>query len=188
VTGSKKEAFRVAANTAAWHAASLVERVKQQGELMKAKVLILVLCLSVAALAAPHNDWSGSWQFSPEKSKNIGMMAQMKMIQTVEQSDSSLDVTTHTSFQGRDEDSKTHYDLTGKPATNESPMGGPSETVTKWDGAKLVTTWTSESAIAGGPKVVRIETRSVSADGKTMTVESVRGSNSAVVMVFEKKQ
>jgi len=152
---------------------------------MKAKVLILVLCLSVAALAATHSDWSGSWQFSPEKSKNIGMMAQMKMIQTVEQSDSSLDVTTH--IQGRGEDSKTHYDLTGKPATNESPMGGPSETVTKWDGAKLVTTWTSESAIAGGPKVVRIETRSVSADGKTMTVESVRGSNSAVVMVFEKK-
>jgi hypothetical protein len=50
-----------------------------------------------------------------------------------------------------------------------------------------VSTWTSESAVAGGPKVVRIETRSLSADGKTMTVESVRGSNPAVAMVFEKK-
>jgi hypothetical protein len=67
-------------------------------------------------------------------------------------------------------------------------MGGPSETVTKWDGVKLVTTWTSESAVAGGPKVVRNETRSLSADGKTMTVESVRGSNPAILMVFEKKQ
>ena len=156
---------------------------------MKGKLLISVLCLTtMSAFAAKHSDFSGPWQFAPEKSKNIGMMAQMKMIETVEQSDASLDVTTHTTFQGRDEDSKTHLDLTGKPATNESPMGGPSETVSKWDGGKLVTTWTSESAVAGGPKVVRIETRSLSADGKTMSVESVRGTNPAVVMVFEKKQ
>jgi hypothetical protein len=156
---------------------------------MKVKLLISVLCLmTMAAFAAKHSDFSGPWQFSPEKSKSIGMMAQMKMIQTIEQSDSSLDVTTHTTFQGRDEDSKTHLDLTGKPATNESPMGGPSETVSKWDGGKLVTTWTSESAVAGGPKVVRMETRSLSADGKTMSVESVRGSNPAIIMVFEKKQ
>jgi hypothetical protein len=155
---------------------------------MKTKLLILALSvITVATFAQKHNDFSGSWQFNPEKSKNVGMMAQMKMIQTVEQSNSSLDITTHTKFQGRDEESKTHLDLTGKPATNESPMGGPSETVTKWDGGKLVSVWTSESAVAGGPKVVRTETRSLSADGKTMTVESVRGSNPAVVMVFEKK-
>ena len=156
---------------------------------MKTTMFILALCVTATgAFAQKHSDFSGAWQFNPEKSKNIGMMAQMKMIQTIEQSDSSLDVTTRTTFQGRDEDSKTHLDLTGKPATNESPMGGPSETISKWDGGKLVTIWTSESAVAGGPKVVRIETRSVSADGKTMTVESVRGSNPAIVMVFEKKQ
>jgi hypothetical protein len=155
---------------------------------MKTTMFILALCLTATgAFAQKHNDFSGSWQFNPEKSKNVGMMSQMKMNQTVEQSDSSLDTTTHTTYQGRDEDSKTHYDLTGKAATNESPMGGPSETISKWDGGRLVTTWTSESAVAGGPKVVRKETRSLSADGKTMTVESVRGSNPAIVMVFEKK-
>jgi hypothetical protein len=155
---------------------------------MKIKLLIQVLCLmTISAYAAKPSDFSGPWQFSPEKSTNIGMMAQMKMIETIVQSDSALDVTVHTTFQGRNEDSKTHLDLTGKPATNESPMGGPSETVSRWDGGKLVTTWTSESAVAGGPKVVRIETRSLSADGKTMSVESVRGSNPAIVMVFEKK-
>src|SRR5258708_28874266 len=121
----------------------------KKGEPMKGKLLISVLCLTtMSAFAAKHSDFSGPWQFAPEKSKNIGMMAQMKMIETVEQSDASLDVTTHTTFQGRDEDSKTHLDLTGKPATNESPMGGPSETVSKWDGGKLITTWTSESAVA----------------------------------------
>ena len=155
---------------------------------MKAKVFSLALCLmATGAFAQKHGDFSGAWQFNPEKSKNVGMMSQMKMTQTIEQSDSSLDVATHGTFQDRNEDSKTHYDLTGKAATNESPMGGPSETISKWDGAKLLTTWTSESAVAGGPKVVRKETRSLSTDGKTMTVESVRGSNPALVMVFDKK-
>ena len=155
---------------------------------MKSRLFALICLVALVAFAAKQPDFASSWEFNTAKSKNIGMMAQMKMIQTIEQSDLSLDVRTHTTFQGRDEDSKTHYDLTGKPATNESPMGGPSETVSKWDGGKLVTTWTSESAVAAGPKVVRIETRSLSADGKTMTVESVRGSNPAILMVFEKKQ
>ena len=155
---------------------------------MKIKVLISALCLiTVVAFAQKQTDFSGSWQFNVEKSRNIGMMAQMKMMQTVQQSTSSLDITTNTKFQGREEESKTHLDLSGKPTTNESPMGGPSETVTKWDGGKLVSVWTSESAVAGGPKMVRTETRSLSSDGKTMTIESVRGSNPTLVMVFEKK-
>jgi len=140
-----------------------------------------------AAFAAQHSDFSGSWQFSPEKSKNVGMMSQMMMMQSIKQSETALDVTMRATFQGRNDDGKTHYDLTGKPATNESPMGGPAETVTKWQADRLVTIWTSESAVAGGPKVVRTETRSLSSDGKTMTVESVRGANPALVMVFEKK-
>ena len=65
-------------------------------------------------------------------------------------------------------------------------LEGPSETLSKWDGNKLVTTWTSQSAMAGGPKVVRTETRSLSPDGNTMTIESIRGSNLPVVMVFDK--
>jgi hypothetical protein len=155
---------------------------------MKVKHVAALVCLAaVAALGAEHRNFAGTWEFNPAKSKNIGMMAQMKMVQTIEQSDSSLDVTSHTSFQGRDDDSKTHYDLSGKPATNETPMGGPAQTVSKWQSSKLVTTWTSESAVSGGPTVVRTETRWLSPDGRTMTVESVRGSSPAMVMVFEKK-
>jgi hypothetical protein len=159
-----------------------------KGAEMRLKQMIVFLCVTaVLAIAAERPNFSGSWQFNPEKSKNVGMMSQMKMVQAIEQSETALVVTTHATLQGKDDDSRTQYDLTGKPATNESPMGGPAETVTKWQGGKLVTTWTSESAVAGGPKVVRTETRSLSPDGKTMTVESVRGSNPAPVMVFEKK-
>lgn len=155
---------------------------------MKLKQMIVFMCVTaVVAFAGERTNFSGAWQFNPEKSKNVGMMAQIKMMQTVEQSETALDITSHTTFQAKDDESKTHLDLTGKSATNESPMGGPAETVTKWEGGKLVTTWTSESAVSGGPKIVRTETRSLSPDGKTMTVESVRGSNAALVMVFEKQ-
>ena len=155
---------------------------------MRLKHLLAMLCVAAGvAFAAEHANFSGSWEFHPEKSKNVGMMSQMKMIQAIEQSQTVLDVNTRTTFQGKDDDSKAHYDLTGKPVSNESPMGGPAETVTKWQAGKLVTTWTSESAVAGGPKVVRTETRFLSADGRTMTVQSVRGSSPALVMVFEKK-
>src|SRR5215472_3665343 len=138
------------------------------------RTLLAFLCLSAAsAFAAKHPDFSGTWEFNTAKSKNIGMMAQAKMTETIQQTESALDEDTRSNFGGNDQELKTHYDLTGKTASNESPMAGPSETASKWDGDKLVTTWTSQSAVAGG---------------KTMTIESVRGSNPAVVMVFNKKR
>jgi hypothetical protein len=155
---------------------------------MKRALLALVCLATVAAFAAQRPDFTGSWEFNTAKSKNIGMMMQTRMTRTIQQTDAVLDETTHTTFQGNDQEMKTHYDLSGKPANNDFPMTGPSETVSKWDGDKLVTTWTSESAVAGGSKVVRIETLSLSPDGNTMTVESVRGSNPPVVMVFDKKR
>jgi len=154
---------------------------------MKKTIAMLVMCLSsLAAFSAKRPDFSGTWIFNPENSKNIGMMSAMKMTQTIQQTSASLDVTSATTFQGNDQQMKTHYDLSGKAVTNDSPMAGPSDTVTRLEGDKLVTTWTSQGAVSG-TKTVRTETRSLSPDGKTMTVESVRGSNSPVVMVFEKK-
>src|SRR6516165_1980484 len=154
---------------------------------MKTQLLVTVIGLTtVVALAAAQTDFSGTWEFNTEKSKNIGMMAQMKMSLAIQQSDTALEITVHSTYQGKDQESKTHLDLTGNPATNESPMGGPNETVSKWDGPKLITTWTGQSAVAG-KNVVRTETRSLSPDGKVLTVESVRSSNPPVLMVFDRK-
>jgi len=154
---------------------------------MKTRISILAICfVSLAAFAAKRPEFSGTWIFNPDKSQNIGMMSQMKITQTIEQSSMSLDITSDATFQGSNQQTKTHYDLTGKPVTNDSPMAGPSETVSKWDADKLVTTWTSKGAVAG-TTTVRTETLSLSLDGKTMTVESVRGSNSPAVMVFDRK-
>jgi hypothetical protein len=151
------------------------------------KWLALIACLLAGVVyAAKRPNFAGTWQFVPDKSKNVGMMTQMDMTQNIKQTDAALDVTTHTNFQGRENENQNHFDLSGKQVTNSSPMMGSSETVTKWEGNNLVTTWTSAGAVAG-TKTVRTETWSVSPDGKTLTIESVRGSNSPVVMVFEKK-
>lgn len=148
--------------------------------------LAALLFSSISGPAAARPDFSGAWTFVPEKSQNVGMMAQMKMRQIIAESPSALDVTSKTNFQGRDQETKTHYDLTGKSTTNDSPMAGPSETVSHWDGDKLVTTWTSNGAVAG-TKTVRTEKRSLSQNGKIMTVESVRGANAPIVMTFERQ-
>src|SRR5258708_17697841 len=146
----------------------------------------VILLTTVWAFAGTPTDFSGVWELNAAKSQNIGRMAQMKMTVTIRQSLSALDAETHANMQGQDNVSTIHLDLAGKAVTNEMPMSGPSETVTKWDGRKLVTTWTSQGAVAGST-TVRTETRSLSSDGKTMTMESVRGSNPPLVMVFEKK-
>lgn len=155
---------------------------------MKVKLLLgaILGLTSLSLFAAEPPDFSGTWEFKAEKSKNVGMMSQMKMTATLQQTSAAIDITTHSNFMGKDSEGKTHFDLNGAPTTNDAPMGGPNETVSKWDGDKLITTWKGQSAMAG-QTIVRTETRSLSADGKEMTVESVRGSNPALVMVYEKK-
>ena len=65
-------------------------------------------------------------------------------------------------------------------------MGERSETISKWVDDALVTTWTSEGAIAG-TEVVRTETRSLSEDGGIMTVSMARGDRPAMVLVYERQ-
>jgi hypothetical protein len=149
------------------------------------KSAVLVCLTAVLALAAAAPDFSGTYVYDASKSKGMGGMGGMQATLTVKQSADVMTLTTVSSFNGQEQKHETRYDLKSKPVPNESAMGDKAETVSKWDGAKLLTTWTSEGAIAGS-KVVRNETRYLSADGKTMTVETVRGNNT-FVMVYNKK-
>jgi hypothetical protein len=114
------------------------------------------------------------------------MMAQMKMIATIRQTATELVISNVTTFNGQEGKNEIRLDLTGKPVPNKNPMEAPAETVTKWDGPKLVTTWTSPGSIAGTTSV-RTETRSLSSDGRTLTAESIRGTSPALVMVYDRK-
>jgi hypothetical protein len=137
--------------------------------------------------AFAQTKFDGKWEFNPSLSKNIGMMAQMKLQSTVKQTENEMMITSVSSFGGSGEQtSELRFDLTGKPVPNKAPMEAPAETVTKWDGSRLVTTWTSDGSVAG-TKSVRTETRFLSDDGRTMTVESKRGNAPAIVMVYERR-
>jgi hypothetical protein len=180
-------------------ASALAVKARLAAAVLAAAVLAVIPVLAAAALlavpgsaaaaagtsAAPA-DFSGRWVFSPGKSANIGMMAGLEIHAAVEQSPAALTVHEDSTFQGQKSARDLRYDLGGKPVPNRSPMGDPSETVSRWEEGRLVTVWTSQGAVAG-TKVVRTETRSLSADGKTMTLESVRGNAAPVVMIFERE-
>ena len=146
--------------------------------------LLIASAATISAQKTP--DFSGTWTLSTAKSKNIGMMSALKDTITILQTPREVVVRHATSFQGQDGSREVRYLLDGKTGANEGPMGDRNETVTKWVGNTLVTTWTKDGAVAG-TKSVMTETCSLSADGRTITFESVRGANPPVVMVFDKQ-
>lgn len=150
--------------------------------------LYVLTCLAMitALPGLAETDLSGKWALNASKSKNIGMMAQMKLVATISQTPQQLVISNATTFNGQESLSEIRLDLTGKPVPNKNPMEAEAETVSKWQGQVLVTTWTSPGSIAG-TKSVRTEKRSLSPDGRTLTVESSRGNSPALLMVYDKQ-
>jgi hypothetical protein len=147
-------------------------------------VLAVSSLFGLSALAAP--DFSGTWVMNVSKSKNLGMMSSMQITLKIEQTQNSLKVIETTKYNGQDQARELHYDLTGKSAANNGPMGDPNQTVTKWVGTTLETTWTQDGAVAG-TKSVSQETRWLSDSGKTMSDQYARGSKDPMVIVFDKQ-
>lgn len=145
-----------------------------------------LLGMNAFAGAASPPDFSGTWMLDTKAGANLGMMAALEMTVQVSQTPKELSFRESSSFQGQPSERKVRFDLTGRPVQNPGAMGDPSETVSKWEGDRLVTTWTSEGAVAG-TKTVRKETRSLTDGGRTMSVETIRGANKPVVMVFRRK-
>jgi hypothetical protein len=150
---------------------------------LTAVLAVSSLC-GLSALAA--SDFSGTWVMNVSKSKNLGMMASMQITLKIEQTQNSLKVIETTNYNGQDQVRELHYDLTGKSAANNGPMGDSNQTVTKWVGTTLETTWTQDGAVAG-TKSVSQETRWLSDSGKTMSDQYARGSKDPMVIVFNKQ-
>jgi len=147
---------------------------------------LLAAGLATAALAAGTPDFSGTWVLNNQKGRNLGMVAAVKETVVITQTADEFTADFTSTFNENTSKRQLNYDLTGKPVQNEDAMGSKSETVAKWDGDKLFVTWTGEGAVAG-TKVVKTETRSLSADGKTMTVVSGRPNREPMELVYEKK-
>ena len=152
------------------------------------RIFLVLLALGVAGVGTAQEpaDFSGTWELNAKKGENLGMVAAIKETVVISQTAGQLTIDFTDVFQGKTTTRQVNYDLAGEPSANFAAMGDPSETVSKWDGGALVTTWTSEGAVAG-TEVVRTETRSLSADKNEMTVATARGDNPAMVLVYEKQ-
>ncbi len=155
---------------------------------MRTKSRMAALCagLLIGGLAQAAPDFSGTWVLNNEKGKNLGMVAAVKETVVITQTTDKLTADFSSTFMGKTTERQVNYDLSGKGVQNEGAMGEKAETVAKFDGDKLVVSWTSEGAIAG-TKVVKTETRWLSPDGRTMTVVNARPNKEPMEMVYEKK-
>lgn len=143
--------------------------------------------VATAADAVPN--FSGTWKFNAAKGENLGMMAAIQQTITITQDAKKLVAKETSDMQGQKSSREVTYDLTGASVKNEAAMGGAADTVAKWDAGRLVVTWTSPGSVAGSVNT-RTETRSLSADGKTMSVTSVRSGGTAtkpVTMVYDRQ-
>jgi hypothetical protein len=163
----------------------LASQQPEENSMKKTLVTLVVFLTAIALYAAAPVNFSGQWIFDPAHGKNLGMMAQGKIQTAIVQTKAQLTVDDVSDFNGQSDTQHTTYDLTGKPASNVSMMAGQSTTRSHWEGTHLITEWESPGAIAGSVSK-RVESRYLSADGKTMYVESSRPGHEAVVMVFAK--
>jgi len=154
----------------------------------KLRVFLALLMVSMTGIVSAQDvaDFSGTWVLDPKRGENLGMVAAVQETLVIVQTQDQMKLDFTDVFQGNTTTRQVTYDLSGKPAENFAAMGDRSETVSKWTEATLLTTWTSEGAIAG-TTVVRTETRTLAEDGKMMTVASARGDQPPMVMVYEKQ-
>jgi hypothetical protein len=132
-------------------------------------------------------DFRGVWILNTDRGENLGMMKAVNETIVATQNADSITFDMTDVFAGMTTTRTIVYDLNGAVMQNKAAMGAESETVTRWDGEKLVTTWTEEGAIAG-TETQRTETRWLSEGGKTLSVSMVRGDNPPLVFVFEKAE
>ncbi len=146
--------------------------------------LALCLLLCTACLAQDKKpDFSGRWTIDTARS-NYGRMPAPKTYEEVIEFKSPLLTIATTSEDGRGP-SKYFLKLTtdGQDCINEV-NGNEFHSKSHWEGGKVVTTVTGDRGLS------MVEVRSLSADGKTQTVETYmgqRGGAPAMVRVEQKK-
>ncbi|GMW06894.1 MAG: hypothetical protein QY320_14715 [Gammaproteobacteria bacterium] len=150
------------------------------------RLVVTCAALLLGSLAQAAPDFSGTWVLNAQKGKNLGMVAAVKETVVISQTADRLSADFSSTFMGNTTRRQVSYDLTGKGVVNEGAMGDKADTVAKFDGDKLVVSWTSEGAVAG-TKTVKTETRWLSPDGRTMTVVNARPNKDPMEMVYEKQ-
>ena len=142
-----------------------------------ALTIAAVLGAAPAATAQQHPGFSGTWKLNTEKSDAPGQFgggpgaqaARQNLVVTIVQSADSLVITQTVGGQGR---TIVQY-FDGKPHTGPGARGGEMTSTSRWDRGALVSEGSMNMDTPRGAMAVTFkETRTLSADGKTMTVVS----------------
>ena len=156
-------------------------------KLLSLASLAIALGMATLGLADAVPNFAGTWVLNTDKGQNLGMVKAVSETVVITQTPARLTADFSSTFMLKTTRRQVNYDLTGKTSIpNEGPMGDKADTLARWDGNKLVVSWTSEGAVAG-TKIVKIETRALSADGKTMSVATQRPGKDVMELVYEKK-
>ncbi len=153
--------------------------------------LVAAFVFTGMVFAQSKPDFSGTWTLDPAKSEmgqgmgggggmGGGMMGPMTV--TIKQTANELTIERKMGDQAR----TMTYKLDGTESVNEG-MRGQVKSTAKWDGSNLVIKTTSQNQQGG--TMESTEVRSLSADGKTMTVDSTRQTPRGEIkqkMVFNK--
>jgi hypothetical protein len=144
---------------------------------MSAATLMLFFCVAVAFAQEAKPNFTGDWTLDREKSemgeprrgggggrgRGMGMGSF-----SITQDGDTLVLKRKVEFQGEEKTFESRYTADGKENVNEGFRGNSVKSKTHWEGAKLVTESVMETP--NGTRETK-EVRSLSEDGKTMTVE-----------------
>ena len=139
---------------------------------MRRAVFALVLALLVSGLAAAQAkpDFSGTWALDAAKS-DMGMGRAATAMRTVTLVIRQTKTRVFIERRAGDGPEIAVYNLDGSESVNQLPGGGEVKSTTTWAGATLVT----KSVMAtGGVTVETSDVRSLSANGKVMTLDGTR--------------
>jgi hypothetical protein len=135
------------------------------------KLPLLTLLLAFGSLsteaAQPAPNLSGEWKLNPAKSFYGAFPAPQVMVRKVKHSDPSLAMSTYQKGAQGEVTSELNYTTDGKLSVNKM-QGGEARGTAKWEGAKLVIESARE---VQGATLKSRETWSLSADGKTLTID-----------------
>ena len=160
---------------------------------MRRTLLLLTLAALLPATAiAQTPDLSGTWKINliksdaPPQGRGGQQMDMSNLMLTITQ---TAEMITMVQTGMGPERTITYY-LDGRESTNAA-MRGEMKSTSKWDGEQLVTEGTATGQSPNGPVTMTIkETRSLSEDGKTLTVSTTTDTPMGVrtrKTVFEKQ-
>lgn len=136
-------------------------------------------------------DFRGTWVLNTDRGANLGMMKAVKETIVASQTEPQVTFDMTNVFAGMTSTRTVTYDLGGTKVPNKAAMGAESETVSRWEGNTLVTTWAAEGAVAGTTSE-RTETRCLTDGGDTLNITMTKAGNpeldEAIWFVYERAE